>query len=281
MDLLRLQDVQIDPRDRVFRHARIRALIVWLAFFAAISTLFFKAYTDPKWKPGYLSGSFFLLFLLFSLRFVTARFHPSNWLVRMSGAGLYVQYRSYLNYNLPADEPSVVFLSFGEITSARLIKERVEKPDPAKPGATQTQYLRYVELELSGETAALVTAVSTERGEKAPMQKRWWGGSSATLYQDYPVAIDTPPYMRIRWDVVPGAKKFLEALRPYAPITETISLAQDFTRLQSLGPEEQKKQLRELAQRGDTITASYLARKLYGGSLADAVKMVDGLKREA
>lgn len=281
MDLLRLRDVQIDANDRVFRHARIRALIVWLAFFAAIAALFFKAYTDPKWKPGYLFGSVFLLFLLFGVRYVAARFHTSNWLVRMNGAGLYVQYRSYLNYNLPADEPSVVFLSFGEIASARLIKERVEKPDPAKPGATQTQYLRYVELELSGDIAALVTAVGTERGEKAPMQKRWWGGSSSTLYQDYPVAIDTPPYMRIRWDVVPGAKKFLEALRPYASITDTVSLTQDFTRLQSLSAEDQKKQLRELAQRGDTITASYLARKLHGGSLADAVKMVDALKREA
>lgn len=281
MDLLRLQDVQIDPSDRVYRHARLRALVVWLSAFAATAALFYRAHTDPRWKPGYIFGSCMLLFLLLTLRFVTARFHPSNWLVRMNGAGVYVQYRSYLNYNLPADEASVVFLPFGEIASARLVKERVEKPNPAKPGATQTQYLRYVELELSSDIAALVTAVSTERSEKAPMQKRWWGGSSSTLYQDYPVAIDSPPFMRIRWDVVPGAKKFLEALRPYAPITETISLAQDFTRLQSLGPEEQKKQLRELAQRGDTVTASYLARKLYGGSLADAVKMVDALRRDA
>ena len=31
MRLLRLQDVEISPKELVFRHARLRALIVWLA----------------------------------------------------------------------------------------------------------------------------------------------------------------------------------------------------------------------------------------------------------
>jgi hypothetical protein len=280
MDLLRLKEVQIGPNDRVYRHARMRALIVWLVLFAAIAGLFFKAYTDPKWKPGYFFASLFLLFLLLMVRMVTARFHPSNWLVRMNGAGIYVQYRSYLNYDLPPDDPSVAFLPFGEIASARLVKERETKPDPMKPGANQMQFLHYVEFELRGDTATLAAALGNEHGESAPMKKHWYG-SSSTLYRDYPVAINTPPYMRIRWDVVPGAKKFLEALRPYVTIADTISLKQGFTRLPSLSPEDQKKQLRELVQRGDMITASYLARKLYGGSLADAVNMVDGLQRGA
>jgi len=103
MRLLRLQDVKIGLNDRVFRHARLRALIVWLAGFAATTALFFNAYTG-KWKPGYIFGSFLLLFVLLTLRMVTARFHPSNWLVRMNETGIYVQYRSYLNYELPADD---------------------------------------------------------------------------------------------------------------------------------------------------------------------------------
>ena len=151
MRLLRRQDVEIGTNDRVFRHARLRALIVWLAGLAATTALFFKAYVG-KWPPGYLFGAFLLLFVLLTRRFVTARFHPSNWLVRMNQMGIYVQYRSYLNYELPADDPSVLFLSLGEIASARLVKERVETPDSSKPGTTQTQYLRYVDLELSGDT---------------------------------------------------------------------------------------------------------------------------------
>jgi len=280
MQLLPLQEVQVGRNDRVFRHARMRALIVWLVGFALAAALFFGAYTNAKWRAGYIFGAFLLLYLLLTLKFVTARFHPSNWLVRMNDFGIYVQFRSYLNGGLPYDDPSVVFLAFGEIVSARLVKERVEKPDPIKPGDSETTYLRYVELELAGETAPLASALADERGESAPMQKRWYG-SSSTLYRDYPVAINRPPFMRIRWDVVPGSKAFLNALRPYRVIATTVSLTQDFTRLHSLSPEEQMKQLRELEQRGDAITATYLFRNLYGGSLAKARAVVEGMQREA
>jgi hypothetical protein len=275
MRLLRLQDVETWPNDRVFRHARLRALIVWLAGFAAIIALFLKAFTQ-KWPPGYIFGSFLLLFLLLTLRFITARFHPSNWLVRMNETGIYVQYRSYLNYQLPADDPSVFFLSFGEIASARLIKERVETPDPAKSGSTQTQYLRHIELELSGDPASLAEALQAERAEQAPPEKRWYGTSS-TLYHDYPVRMIAPKFIRIHWDVVPGAHKFLDALRPYTVIDEPVSLTQDFTRLKSLGRDDQQKKLRELAARGEVITATYAARQLYGGSLAEAKQTVNSL----
>ena len=276
MRLLRLQNVEIGLNDRVFRHARLQALIVWLAGFAATTALFFHAYTG-KWPPGYIFGSFLLLFVLLTLRMVTARFHPSNWLVRMNETGIYVQYRSYLNYQLRTDDPSVVFVSFGEIASARLVKERVATPDPAKPGGTQTQYLRYVELELSGEAAPLAKALQAERAEQAPLEKRWYGTSS-TLYRDYPLTMTAPTFLRIRWDVVPGAHKFLNALRPYTVIADPVSLTQDFTRLKSLSRNEQQQQLRELAARGQTITAMYAARKLYGCSLGEAKEMVDSLR---
>ena len=276
MRLLRLRDVGIGPNDHVFRHARLRALIVWLGGFAGATAFLVHAYT-AKWPPGYFFGPFLMLFLLLTLRMVTARFHPSNWLVRMNETGIYVQYHSYLNYQLPADEPSVVFLSFGEIVSARLIKERVETPDVGKPGGTQTQYLRYVELELSGDPAPLAAALGTEQGEQAPAEKRWYGTSS-TLYRDYPVAMSGPSSVRIHWDVVPGAQKFLEALRPYTVIADPVSLKQDFTHLKSLSREEQQRQLRELVARGQNITAAYVARKLYGCSLGEAKQMVDSVR---
>ena len=56
-----------------------------------------------------------------------------------------------------------------------------------------------------------------------------------------------------------------------------MSLKQDFTRLQSLSHEEQQKQLRDLAVRGEVIAAIYIARKLYGFSMPQAKMMVDRL----
>ncbi len=277
MRLLCLRDVEIGPNDRLYHHARLRALIVWLAGFAAATACFFHAYT-AKWPPGYFFGSLLLLFLLLTLRMVTARFHPSNWLVRMNQTGIYVQYRSYLNYELRADDPSVVFLSFGEIASARLIKERVETPDMGNPNRTETQYLRYIELELSGDLAPLADALGTELGEQAPTEKHWYGTSS-TLYRDYPVAMSGPASVRIHWDVVPGTHKFLDALRPYTVIADPVSLKQDFTHLKSLSREDQQQQLRELVARGQDIAATYTASKLYGCSLGEAKQMVDSLGR--
>jgi hypothetical protein len=276
MRLLRLREVEIGPNDRVFHHARLRALIVWLAGFAAATAFFFHAYT-AKWPPGYFFGPLLLLFLLLTLRMVTARFHRSNWLVRVNERGIYVQYRSYLNYQLPAGDPSVVFFSFGEIASARLIKERVETPDTGKQGDTQTQYLRHVELELSGDPAPLAAALGAELGEQAPSEKRWYGTSS-TLYRDYPVAMSSPSSVRIHWDVVPGAQKFLDALRPYTVIGDPVSLNRDFAHLKSLSREDQQRQLRELVARGQNITATYVARKLYGCSLGEAKQMVDSVR---
>jgi hypothetical protein len=277
MRLLRLQDVEIGPNDRVFRHPRLLASIVWLAGLAAVIAMLFNAYTG-KFKPGYIFGPGLALFLLLTLRFVTARFHPSNWLVRCNETGLYLQYRSYLNYELPPDDPSVLFLSYGEIASARLIRERVKAPDPSEQHGTETQYLKYVELELPGDTAALASALSSEQSERAPMKKRWYGGSSSTLYRDYPVSMNTPPFLRIRWNVLPGAKEFLETLRPYTVIAEPIHLTEDFTRLQSLSHEEQQEKLRDLLRRGQVITAVYIVRKLYGCGLTEAEQRVEALQ---
>lgn len=276
MRLLRLQEVEIAPGDRVYRHARMRALLVWLVGVGVTAALFFKGYTQ-KFPPGYIFGSGLLLFVLLTRKVVTARFHPSNWLIRMNATGIYVQYRSYLNYEFPAEDFSVFFLSFGEIASARLIKERLETPDPARNHASQTQYLRHVELELSGNTATLADALNAERGEQAPMKKHWYGTSSSAVYRDYPVVMSAPQFVRIHWNVVPGARRFLDALRPYTVIAETVSITQDFTRLKSLSREDQQKQLRALALRGDVISATYAGRQLYGGSLGDAKRMVDSL----
>jgi hypothetical protein len=276
MRLLQLRDVQVDSSDRVFRHPGVRALVIYLTAIGGVGCMFFYAFTRG-WKIGYLFGGGVLLFLALMLRIVTARFRPSNWLVRMSETGLYVQYRSYLNYQLPADERSVVFISYGEIASARSVRERVKRPDLSEQGATQTNTLRYVELELSGDTTTLASALQTEQAEKAPMEKHWYGKSS-TLYCDYPVTMATNPFLRIRWDVVPSEQKFLDALRPYARIVEPVVVAQDFVHLESLPPEEQKQHLRELAQRGDVITAIYIARRLYGCGLGEAKQMVEELR---
>ena len=278
MRLLRLAEVETGPNDRVYCDSRSRAILLAMALVGAAAWLVFNAITTG-WKLGYYIAAVMVLFLELMRRFFTARFRPTNWLVRMNDEGMFIQFRSYLNYHLPAEDLTVVFLSLSEMRSARLIRERVTTPDPQGRG-TVTQFLRYVELELAGNVAPLATALEAEITEKAPMEKRWYGKSS-TLYQDHPVRMQAPPFLQMRWQVAPGAKKFLAALRPYTTIAETVSLSEDFTNLQSLSRDEQQKRLRELARRGETIAAVYMARKLYGCGLVEAKEMVDGLRTQS
>ena len=278
MQLLRLADVQISPSDRVYSYSRTRAAVVLLIVLGTVAWLSFHAVT-AGWKVGYYIAAAVLLFFLLAVRFITARFRSSNWLVRANDQGIFVQFRSYLNYHFPPEDMTVVFLSYGEIRSARMIRERVETLDPQGHGTT-TQYLRYVELEIGGDVAPLAKALNAEITEKAPMEKRWYGRSS-TEYQDHPVRMPRTPFLQLRWQVVPGAKKFLEALRQYTTIADPVSLTQDFVNLQNLGPEEQLRRLRELNERGEKIAAIYLARKLYGCGLAEAKDMVEQLSLPA
>ena len=93
--------------------------------------------------------------------------------------------------------------------------------------------------------------------------------------------MQSPPFLRIRWQVVPGMRKFLDALRPYTNIADPVSLTQDFAHLQSLSRDEQQEQLREMDARGQTVAAIYSARQLYKCSLAEAKDMVEGLAGES
>lgn len=73
MRLLQLRDVEIRSSECVFRHARVRALAIYLIALGGVGWMFFYAFTRG-WKIGYLFGSGVLLFLAWMLRMVTARF---------------------------------------------------------------------------------------------------------------------------------------------------------------------------------------------------------------
>jgi len=276
MRLLRLSDVETSSRDRIFYYSRTHVLLIVFVVVGASAWLLFRAFTT-HWKLGYYLAAVILLFLWLMQRFITARFRPSNWLVRMTDLGLFIKFRSYLNFHLPAEDLTVVFLPYQEIRAARLIRERAQVSDAQ--GRTSTEFRRYIELELVGDTGPLADALQAEIAERAPNEKHWYG-SSSTLYEDHPARMSSPSFLQLRWQVVPGPQKFLDAIRPWATIADPVSISQDFAHLQGLSREDQQKQLRELAQRGETVTAIYAARKLYGCNLAEARAMVEGSRTQ-
>ena len=273
MQLMRAADVPQTERDLVFRMSRLHAVLTVLACLGFC--VWFILHTWPHPKIAYWVSGVILMFLLLLHRLVTNRFHPLNWLVRVGDEGLFIHFRSYLNDHLSPDDPTVVFLAYSEIHSARLVRERVTKPD--MNGRSTTEIQHWVELELATDAAALVDALGTERGRPAAMEKRWYGTSS-TLYLDYPVQMQTPPFLRVRWQVVPRSAVLLDALRPRVEIAPEVKVSEDFYALQNLPAAEQEKRLRELNERGQTMAAIYMARRLYGCNLTEATNLVNGLR---
>jgi hypothetical protein len=270
---MRAIEVPETPRDRVYRASRLHAVLFVLTCLSACVLMIWFRWPGPR-APFYISAVI-VVALLLGHQFVAARFRPSNWLVRAADEGLYIHFRSYLNDHLSPEDPTVVFLPYQDTRSARLVKERTQTRDTS--GGTETRYRRYVELELAVDPAPLTAALATEYARPGAEVRRWYG-SSTTLYREYPVRMQSPPFLRLEWNVVPRASTFLDALRQRVEVAPMVVVSDDFTNLQALAREQQEQRLRDLDQRGQTIAAIYTAKRLYTLNTGEATKLVNGLR---
>jgi len=279
MRLLRASDVPVSE-DAVFRYSRRRAVsLALLVIVAGVGSILFGR-RQPAGVIRYVSlyaGAIFLFGLFFLRGYVTARFRNSNWLALITPTGLFLKFRSYLNYALPDSDQTVVFIPYQEIQSAGLLTEHMASADAQGHRATQT--VRYVELDLSVDLNLLEMALSAERAKPAPREKHWYGTSS-TLYSHYPVRVVRPSFVQVQWSATPRRKAFLKALPPSVPIVPPIQHSEDFTRLAMQTPEQQRQRLRQLDAAGQTVLAVSTARRLFGYDLATAKGFIDGLRND-
>ena len=207
---------------------------------------------------------------------VSARFQPSNWLVRLTDQGLFIKFRSYLNDHFPEQDFTVVFIAHAEIRSARFILQKQEVPDRDNGGRptaiTKTQKL--VELELASETKELADALTRERAHAFDGKNL---GKISARFHHLPVRLAAPDRLHIEWNVFPNAQTFLDALSRHTLIRLTTETNKDFVNLEGLARAEQEARLLELAESGDKIGAIAMARRLYAYDLATAKDFVEGL----
>ncbi len=277
MQLLRSADVPIDRRARDFRYSRWRAGTGAIILAAAALALIAFGRLNNTWIPYYIAGVIIVTLLIFH-NLVTARFRPTNWLVRMTDDGLFIKFRSYLNYRFSDQDPTVVFIPYSEISSAKLVKERQAIPDRdgGNRRATTIRTRRFIELELAGNSEQLANALASE--SKRVLAKPAEGGSSvSTRYQHLPVQLATPNLLRIEWGVVPNAQTILDALTRHTLVDHATAVSKNFVNLDGLSREEQESRLLELAQSGDMIGAVTMARTLYAYDLATAKNFVESL----
>jgi hypothetical protein len=195
MRLLRLSDVEHSPGDRLFRYSPLRIVFLVLAVACVGDALLLVGWEgrgrSTNYVAYYIAGVLFLGLVLMR-RFFLARLRSSNWLARMRDDGLLIQFRSYLNYHLPSEDLTVVFIPYQDIRSARLLRERTEIQ--TEDGPTK-QIRRLIELELDGDLRLLSKALAVESAKPAPREKTWYGNAS-TLYKHYPVRMVSSPFCR-------------------------------------------------------------------------------------
>jgi hypothetical protein len=161
--------------------------------------------------------------VLLGRRFVVARFHESNWLVRADENGLYVKFRSYLNYHFPADDQTVVFLPYREIRKAHRTRER-RQSGFVGDDRRSVQTVTLVEIELTCDVAALNSAVSEENSRPGPTEKRWYGTTSRRA-NHCPLVVDAHGRLRLLWECTPSAVSFLTSLGAHAPVDQSTWIA--------------------------------------------------------
>jgi hypothetical protein len=277
MQLMRLADVPLDRRDRVFYYSRFRAAAGVIILTAIGLGSLMLGWLKNVWLLYYVAAVVAICLLIFHKLF-TARFRSSNWLIRMTDHGLYVKFRSYLNHHFSDRDPTVVFLPDSEIRSVKLVKERQELPDrdDTNQSTTIIRTRRIIDLELAGDSTQLAEALAKER-ERVFAKPTHGAGRTSSRYQHFPVRLASPMLLRIEWGVVPSAQTLLDALTRHTLVRHAETTSKDFVNFDGLSREEQEARLIELAESGDMIGAVGMARKLYSYDLATAKAFVESL----
>ncbi len=255
MQLMRERDVPANDHDRVFRYSRLNATIGFALLFAGPAALFTIGVRGRVVLPEIIAIIAAGLVLL-AKRFLVARFRPSNWLVRATESGVYVKFRSYLNYHFSADDVSVVFVPYREIAAARVVRETVERlglttriDGPRANREYSYQRRKVAELELMGDTTALAAALLEESARPGPREKRWYGSTTVRVNHQ-PVMLEGTSRLRIVWECVPRIQKFVARLAPKVKVDATVSRDVSVAALQELDRASLERRIAELARAG-------------------------------
>lgn len=275
MQLMRLADVPMDPHDRVYYYSRFRAVTGATLLAAVAIAAFVFAWLKGAWPMYYIAFAMALCLLLYQ-RLILGRFRSSNWLLRMTDHGLFVKFRSYLNHHFDAQDFTVLFLPYSEMRSARMVKERQERPDREQESATTATTRRILELELAGKSTDLAVALTAERERVFGKTPR--GAQRISYrYQHFPVRLVSPTFLRVEWGAVPRIQTLLDALTRHTLVHGGGEESKTFANLDQLSKQEQETRLLELAESGDMIGAIAIARRLYSYDLTTAKQFVEGL----
>jgi len=204
-------------------------------------------------------------------------FLPSNWLMKTTSDGMYVKFRSYLNYKLPEHHETVVFIPYELIFEAREVVERRVIIMP--PNGKQITKVRHIDILLrTADSGRLLDLLKAEREYEPESGLRRPGKVEA-----YPVTIPEPGVIRLTWQahetaIQPKIGHALMVLSEHVPIGERQHAVNEYANKER--HDELEARLEKLCREGRTMAAVTVARERYGFPLAEATLYVEDMMRK-
>lgn len=276
MDLLRPSDFRVEEHDRVFREPVLgRVFLVALFGGLGIALTALPLLAGPAGFLGWLFGLPCLLAGGLGARGVLRGLRGGHWVVRLRREGLALHLRSYLNSDLPEDDPVVLWIDRREI--AALVPLRQPKTLPGSDGdATMVETRLEVRL-THARTAELAQALKRER---TPQDR------GRTHHHSYGVRVSAADRVEINWRSAhfvlrPGLGRFLAAAEVDYPVQDVERQRLDDWR--ELDASAFDDLVLERCEQGDHFGAIRLLRQRHGWSPTEAKRFVDELtgRREA
>lgn len=279
MKLISIHDVPQKGEERRFGHRPWGAFVMFAIVLAVpfIPLGLGDGYRDlfdgslPWWLWLVAAPIAFLAFLIWLVvlnglwRSATACFRRSNWVLKMTFEGVYLQFRSYLNHHFPDEGPTVVFLSWSDIAAVQKTINHTKEID--SEGDSRIVAKRYLDLHLKhSDTDELSRAINVEKTRRPAGE-----GRSKMRFHHAPVLVPEPGLIRVEW----RGNRMLKALRSHLTVRPTRRTGEgydvDSTR------DDWDAHILKLIEEGQHMPAIRTVRRHYGMSLKQARAFVDDL----
>ncbi len=194
--------------------------VVLFALIAAAPIVAYLAYdnflSDLHWVVWIVVGPVASIFGLLWIVLLSAAWtsvegtlRRTNWVMKVAGDGVFLQFRSYANFHFPDTGATAVFLGFDEIASVRRIVDRKSSL------GRETERVSYkLEMRLRhGDTEVLRAAIRAET-EVDPPLRRFLFFTTSMRCLDRQVEVVAADLLRIAWT----SSRMLRELEPHVEI---------------------------------------------------------------
>jgi len=190
---------------------------------------------------------------------------PENQILRWSGHGIYLRFRSFYNSSFPKDTPTTVYLEHNEIRGIKGFKVALDSPD--EHGAwTLLRKVHGLEIEFKRVDQTFLRNALAKEAERR--------SAKGSRFNHYPVTLTNQGSLRV---ALRHADRVLAQLANHFPIYPDEK--EQIRRFESLPDQHKEDHILALALAGDTIGAIKAARQHYECSLTEAKSLVEGLMR--